>query len=533
MATRRFFMQLGLAATIIAASSSAMGQAAAAKVTFRVGLLGDVQSLNFYASNDVNAAVLQEAVMPRLGYMDDSGNVKSRFIHKIDVKDGARTFVMHVTPGLKWHDGVPFTADDVIFTGEYLVKHKLFQNTRYSNVASVRKIDDLTLEYRLKAAQVGFADVILFWVAPVPKHIWEKIDAPMTVGDDPRGVVGLGPFKLTEWKKGQHYILDRNPDWPAAMGTPAIDRLVYRIFKDENSLVLALRTGEIDATSRQFQPSMAAQFRDNAAFRLFETQSPGYSYISFNGKKNEFAADLAVRRAVAHSIDRPKIIKLALEGNGTPMFGAVSPIYKDFVKSKIEYPAFSIDAAKKVLRDAGYVDTDGDGIVEKNGKKLSIKLMYEGSRNDYDKSVRIIKEDARKAGIELVLEPLDRQVYMDRQSKTREYEMLFVQWGAIIVIYDSFYNLYGKDAFLNYSGFFDPELEKWSKDAKESASIAEAVKPMDEAQKVVVSQIPTLAVWVPNLIFVNSGKFEGYLPYPSSNNGTIGLSSLLNIKPRK
>ncbi len=374
---------------------------------------------------------------------------------------------------------------------------------------------------------------MMFWVAPMPKHRWEKVADPMTASDVSQGVVGLGPFKLTEWKKGQHYILNRNPDWPAALGMPTIDRLVYRVYKDENSIVLALRTGEIDATSRQFLPSMAAQFRNNPAFKIFETESPGYAYIGFNPKKSEFAADLAVRKAIAHCVDRPKIVKLALEGNGVAMPGSVSPIYKDFVKSKIEYPAYNLEAAKKLLREAGYADTDGDGIVEKNGKKLSIKLMYEGSRNDYDKSVRIIKEDARQAGIDLVLEPVDRQVYIDRQSKTKEYEMLFVQWGAIIVVYDSFYNLYGKDAFLNYSGFIDPALEKWAKDAKESATIAESIKPMDEAQKVVVEQIPTLAIWVPNLIFVNSAKFDGYLPYPSSNNGTINLTSLLAIKPRK
>lgn len=525
-------MELGLAITATAAGGAAMAQSTKG-VVFTVGLLGDVQTLNFWSSNDVNTAVLQESVMPRYGYMDANGNVKSHLIRQIDVKDGASTFILHVTPGLKWHDGTPFSADDVIFTGEYLVKYKLFQNTRFSNVASVRKIDSLTVEYKLKAPQVGFADVMMFWVAPMPKHRWEKVTDPMTISDDSQGVVGLGPFKLAEWKKGQHYIVNRNPDWPAALGVPAIDRIVYRVYKDENSIVLALRTGEIDATSRQFLPSMAAQFRNNAAYRIFENQSPGYSYIGFNGKKNPFAADLAVRKAIAHCVDRPKIVKLALEGNGVAMPGSVSPIYKDFVKSKIEYPAYNLDAAKKLLRDAGYVDTDGDGIVEKNGKKLSIKMMYEGSRNDYDKSVRIIKEDARKAGIDLVLEPIDRQVYMDRQSKTKEYEMLFVQWGAIVVIYDSFYNLYGKDAFLNYSGFQDPELEKWAKDAKESATIAESVKPMDEAQKVVVNQIPTLAIWVPNLIFVTSAKFDGYLAYPSSNNGTISLSSLLNIKPRK
>jgi peptide/nickel transport system substrate-binding protein len=297
--------------------------------------------------------------------------------------------------------------------------------------------------------------------------------------------------------------------------------------------VLALRTGEIDATSRQFLPSMAMQFRNSKAYTIFESQSPGYSYISFNHKRSEFAADRAVREAIAHCIDRPKIVRLALEGNGTPMNGAVSPIYKDFVRSNIRYPDYNLDKARQLLAQAGYTDSDKDGIVEKGGRKLSIKLMYEGSRNDYDKTVRIIREDARKAGIDLVLEPLDRQVYMSRQTKTREYEMLFVQWGAIIAIYDSFYNLYGKDAFLNYSGFTTPELEKWSMAAKQSSSLADAVKPLDDAQRVVVKEMPTIAVWVPNLIFVASSRFKDYQSLPSSSNGTLSMVSLLTIKPAK
>jgi peptide/nickel transport system substrate-binding protein len=508
-------------------------KAAAAKpAEFKVGLLGDIQTLNFWASNDINASALMEAVMPRFGYMDTDGMIKPHLFKNIEIKDNSKTFILTLKSGLKWHDGKPFTAEDVVFTGEYLVKYKLFQNTRYSNVESARAIDPLTVEYKLKNPQVGFMDVMMYWVSPIPKHIFEKVTDPMNFNYESTGVVGLGPFKMAEWKKGEFYIANRNPDWPAEFGTPKIERVIYRVYKDENSLALALKTGEVDSASRQVLPSVAAQFRNDPNFKLFEMQSPGYSYLGFNANKNEFAADVAVRRAIAMTVDRPKIVRLALEGNGVPMPGPVSPIYKEFVASKIEYPAFDIEAAKKTLKDAGYADTNGDGIVEKNGKKLSIKLMYEGARSDYDKSVRIIKEDAAKAGIELVLDPVDRQVYMDRQNRTAEYEMLFVQWGAIVVIYDSFYNLYGKEAFLNYSRFTDPELEKWAKTAKESPSIKETVKPMDEAQKVVVNLCPTISVWVPNLIYVNSNKFDGYVPYFFSFNGTLTLGSLLKIAPK-
>jgi peptide/nickel transport system substrate-binding protein len=242
---------------------------------------------------------------------------------------------------------------------------------------------------------------------------------------------------------------------------------------------------------------------------------------------------VAVRRALAMTVDRPKIVRLALEGAGVPMNGPVSPIYKEFTKSNIQYPAYNLEEAKKTLKAAGYADTNGDGFFEKNGKKLSIRVTYEATRSDYDKSMRIIKEDAAKAGIDIVLDPVDRQVFMDRQNVSKEYEATFVQWGAIVVIYDSFYNLYGKDAFLNYPGFYDENLEKWAKASKESPSIPATVKPMDEAQKVVVDQVPTIAVWVPNLTYITSAKFEGYVPYYFSFNGTLTLGSLIKITPKK
>lgn len=503
------------------------------QVEFKIGLLGDIQTLNFWGSNDINGSALMEAVMPRLGYMDTDGQIKSHLIESFEIKDNSATFILHVRPGLKWHDGVPFTAEDVVFTGEYLVKYKLFQNTRYSNVKSARAIDPLTVEYKLINPQVGFLDVMMYWVSPMPKHIFEKVTDPMSFKYESTGVVGLGPFKMGEWKKGEYYIVVRNPDWPASIGTPILDRIIYRVYKDENSIALALRTGEIDSATRQILPSLAAQFRGNKNFNVYDVQSPGYAYMSLNTKKSEFLADVAVRRALAMTVDRPKIVRLALEGAGVPMNGPVSPIYKEFTKSKIEYPAFNIEEAKKTLRNAGYVDSNNDGFFEKNGKKLTIKVTYEATRSDYDKSMRIIKEDAAKAGIDIALDPVDRQVFMDRQNVTKEYEASFVQWGAIVVIYDSFYNLYGKDAFLNYPGFYDPELEKWAKDAKESPSIPDTVKPMDEAQKVVVNLVPTISVWVPNLTYVTSAKFEGYTPYYFSFNGTLTLGSLIKITPKK
>lgn len=503
------------------------------QVDFKIGLLGDIQTLNFWVSNDINGAALMEAVMPRYGFMDTDGQVKPYLFESFEIKDNSTTFILHIKPGLKWHDDVPFTAEDVVFTGEYLVKHKLFQNTRYSNVKSARAIDQMTVEYKLINPQVGFLEVLMFWVSPMPKHIFEKVSNPLEFDYESTGVVGLGPYKMGEFKKGEYYIAVRNPDWPSSMGTPKIDRIIYRVYKDENSLALALRTGEIDSASRQIPPSLAAQFRNNKNFNVYDIQSLGYAYMSLNTKKNEFLADVAVRRALAMTVDRPKIVRLALEGAGVPMYGPVSPIYKEFTKSNIQYPAYNIEEAKKTLKAAGYVDTDGDGFFEKNGKKLSIRVTYEATRSDYDKSMRIIKEDAAKAGIDIVLDPVDRQVFMDRQNVSKEYEATFVQWGAIVVIYDSFYNLYGKDAFLNYPGFYDENLEKWAKAAKESPSVAAAVKPLDEAQKVVVNQVPTISVWVPNLTYVTSAKFEGYVPYYSSLNGTLTCQSLIKIAPKK
>jgi peptide/nickel transport system substrate-binding protein len=184
-----FALTLALALTL---SVSAQAK----QVEFKIGLLGDIQTLNFWGSNDINASALMEAVMPRFGFMDTDGQIKPHLFESFEIKDNSTTFILHVRPGLKWHDGVPFTAEDVVFTGEYLMKYKLFQNTRYSNVKSARVVDPMTVEYKLINPQVGFLDVMMYWVSPMPKHIFENVTNPMAFNYEATGVVGLGPYKM-------------------------------------------------------------------------------------------------------------------------------------------------------------------------------------------------------------------------------------------------------------------------------------------------------------------------------------------------
>ncbi|WP_273702738.1 ABC transporter substrate-binding protein [Thermoanaerobacter sp. A7A] len=276
---------------------------------------------------------------------------------------------------MNWHDGVPFTAEDIAFTAEYTVKHKLgFGADMFANVEKTEVIDKTTVKFYLKKPQVNFLSQVGFWINIMPKHIFEKVEDPMNFNYDG---TGYGPFKLKEYKKGEYYTFERVPNWPLANnGLGAyLETVTFRVFPDHNALLLAMKNGEVHVSGSAMPVASQKQLEASPdKFGVLKVMSLGYGYFGFN-YKNELLRDKNVRKAIAMTIDRDAIVNTALQGGAVKMETPISPVYKDLVKSNIKFPPFDLEGAKKVLEDAGY-KLNSEGIRKKNGKKLEFELIY-------------------------------------------------------------------------------------------------------------------------------------------------------------
>ena len=288
-----------------------------------------------------------------------------------------KTWTYKLRPGMKWSDGKPLTAEDVAWTvntsrDEEWINH----SATTQNLDAVAK-DDTTLVITSKVPdpKLPVMDVYI-----LPKHIWGKLSADERAdypGEDP---VGSGPFVLEKYEKGQFARFKANPNFWG--GKPAVDKVVLRKFNNPDAMVAALKTGELDAA--QDIPSTAfKQLEQDDSITTVEGYQGAMGEIAINGgdglkKPHPALLDPKVRTAIGHAIDRDTIVKRALGGLGTPsetLSTSPNPQWAPELEPA-DVPDFDLEKAKQILEDAGYKDTDGDGVREMPGGGQPLNFSY-------------------------------------------------------------------------------------------------------------------------------------------------------------
>ena len=303
-----------------------------------VGLAGDPYSIAPWVSNDMNSSLIANLILPPLMVTDDDGKKVPYIVKDYDISDDATVYTVTIHEGITWHDGTPFTAEDIAFTCDYTKEKALGHGAdMFAAVEKVEVVDETTLKYYLSEPQVNFLTQTGFWINIMPKHIFENVEDPMDFDYDG---TGYGPYKLKEYKKGEYYTFERVPNWPLANdGLGAyLETITFRVFPDPNALVLAMKNGEVHVSGSAMPIASQKQIEaspDN--FGIKRVSSLGYGYISFN-YKNELLADKNVRKAFAMTVDRDALVNTALQGGAVKMETPISPVFTDLVKSNVKFP---------------------------------------------------------------------------------------------------------------------------------------------------------------------------------------------------
>jgi len=495
-----------LAALLLAAFQPLMAQSVGGDVI--IGITGDPYNLATWISNDLNSSLVMNLALPSMMVTDDAGNKVPYIIkdYKISADAKVYTVTLHT---LNWHDGVPLTAADLAFTGDYVQKYKLsYGADMFSNVDHYEVKDAHTVVYYLKKPQVNFLSQVGFWIDIMPKHIYEKVTEPNTFAFNG---VGYGPFKLKSYKKGEYYQLERVPNWPLANnGVGAyVNTVTFRVYPDPNALVLAIKAGEVHASGSALPVAAQKQLTaEPAKFDVSRVTSLGFGYFSFS-YRNEFLKDPLVRQAIGHTLDRDAIVVVAKQGGAIKMDTPVSPVFKDLVKSQIKFPAFDLAAANKLLDDAGY-KMGKAGFREKNGKTLELELIYRTTTANIDAIANIFKANAEKAGVKINLKPVDPATYTDRVVKQHNFDMNVIEWGVIDDADSSLGTIYRSDASLNFMEFKNPAMDALLDQAQTEPDYKKRVALMDKFQAEFVKELPTLNAWVTVNAYGYSKSFAGW-----------------------
>jgi len=294
------------------------------------------------------------------------------------ISEDGRVWSFKIRKGITHHDGTPFNAKTYKKNLERAAAAETTSPMAGSYLSLVEKIEtptDYDLIIYLKMPFLPFAFYLADpFLQPISQAALNKYG--LDYGQHP---VSVGPFKLKKWKSGQEIVLERNenfkynPSYYKNAGPMKFKELVYKIIPEKVTTIAALETGKVDVAGIPVEDRQ--RFVKEQKFNLFTQYHSGVSlYIVMNVSRPPFD-DIRVRRAVNHAINKQNVINASIDGWGVPAYGPAAPLMKGYSKT-VEELGYKYDPvkAKKLLKEAGWVDKDGDGIVEKDGRSFEVNL---------------------------------------------------------------------------------------------------------------------------------------------------------------
>ena len=248
----------------------------------------------------------------------DAGSSRVPYVaEKWSTSPDGLTHTINIRKGFLWDDGQPLTAQDLKFVAEFEATNKFSWKAALvgsDTVASMETPDDYTLVVKMAQPLNSFLSEFLYWFRIMPKHIWESVPDPKTYTNEKP--IGAGPLKLSQWQKSQFIELEarKDYDFPPVGRPPYVDKLIYRIYPDVNTLALALQNGTIDAAPSGVPADSVDSVKSNPDLDVIHNKSTGYNEVNFNVGQNKYLADVKVRQALAMAVDKQAIVQLSAEG---------------------------------------------------------------------------------------------------------------------------------------------------------------------------------------------------------------------------
>jgi peptide/nickel transport system substrate-binding protein len=310
--------------------------------------------------------------------------------------DGGMDVTWKLRPHIAWHDGRPFTSADVKFTVEAIndPDYNPESTDGFDRITSVETPDPLTAIVHYREVYAPYA--LQFVRGCLPKHLLEGRDIDRAT-DYNRTLLGTGPYRVVEWKTGEYILLERVPDY--WRGTPKIRQLVFKFLSNTNTRINQLKSGEVHMVATVPWD----KHRELAAvpgLTIHRTTGNAYEHVTLNQRQFAPFADLRVRRALTLAVDRELITRTILDGLAEVTHGPIQPVSWAYSRDVRVYP-FDPAAARTLLDQAGWRDADGDGIREREGKRLAFTLITQAGFAVRENVAQVLQRQFRDVGADM------------------------------------------------------------------------------------------------------------------------------------
>src|SRR5438093_3911958 len=458
-----------------------------------IGVPGDVSSLNIYTATNAFSQEIVDLLYLKLAYEHDDFDqgpptVRPALAKSWEFSADGLALTFHLDPRARWNDGRPVTARDVVFSHQAAASLEVAWVGKDVKdfIQDVRAVDERTVVYRFRQVEpYRLMDAVEGNI--LPAHVFEKIplaEWPKRSFQD--APAPDGPFLLKRYERGASIELARNPDYLRGP-LPKLDSVVFRIIPDEATLVNELLSGGIDVMENV--PAAATKrIEADPRLRLVRVPDLSYHFICWNVSRPPFD-DGRVRRALTLAIDRAAILEALLPDTGRPSSGPVLSFLWAHDPSLRPVP-YDPDAARALLKEAGWVDTDGDGLVDRDGRPFRFTLdINQGSRLRTHVA-QMVAAQLLKVGVAPVPRLFEVGAFIERHEK-HDFDAFVGSWReSTKVDLKSAFHSASRDGGYNYGMYANPRLDAIIDRARAATDPKEARALWFKAQAIVAADQP-------------------------------------------
>jgi peptide/nickel transport system substrate-binding protein len=467
---------------------------------------GDPRSFNGLYANDGNSLlVLTFVVEPLiLGGENWGDSIEPALAESWDVSEDGLEYTFNLRQDVTWHDGQPFTAEDVLFTYQAVLleenatpwRNNLIQN---GTPFEFEVVDDHT--FKVILSQVDATVLTALAIPIIPAHAFTDlniIDAPFNTNP-----IGTGPFKFVEWNSGANVILEAHDTY--WRGEPKLDRIVVSFIEGVDNAANALLAGDLDFA--RIDGADLPPFIDNPDFVIVEQPRDLQRYVGFN-TLSPITGDPALRRALATGLDRQAVIDAVAGGYGLLSDSVFNRTVFAYEEGRNPQYAYDPEAARTQLADLGWTDSDSNGFLDRDGQELAITLVYSGTWSLLQNIAPIVYDNWRSLGVNVTLLPLDDaavyEAIYDNVSAEKPYDAFLGGWGLYGPEPDHYKGQYASETgFLAYD---NPEVTALFNEGRITTDPEARLAIYAEADALLWQDLPIIPIFQPIGVYVFSSQ---------------------------
>ncbi|HZK66836.1 MAG TPA: ABC transporter substrate-binding protein, partial [Chloroflexota bacterium] len=433
---------------------------------------------------------ISSLIFSGLTKLDDNGLIVPDLAERWETGDGGKSYTFYLRRDVRWHDRTPFTSDDVLFTINSVQSTEFQGNAEVADIwrnATVTQVDDFTIRFTLKEAYAAFLEYTTMGI--LPRHLYsEAAGKAMPTSLYNLRPIGTGPFKLVKFT-AEGITLEPHPDYygPA----PMLGQLQFRFYPDYQTALAALEKDEVDAMA-YLEPQDAVRLQ--ASEKLAVNSVPEYYRYSvlFINNSNPVFKDKAVRQAVAHAVSKDRLVEMVMQNQAVSGKGPIAPSSWAFDPGAKGYE-YDPKKAQDLLDSAGWRDSDGDGVREKDGAALSFVILT----NDNSRRVKtgeMIVEDLKKVGFKAEVQALAWTDLMQKYMANRTFAAVLAEQWLLTSDPDvrpMWHSSQIAEGGFNFSGLNNPQVDKLLDEASQVEDRTRRAQLYSEFQRLWAEEVPS------------------------------------------